>query len=236
MKFSLTSLGITPSGTDNYIKYSKFMDALNINTEFTSGLLPPGTVFYAVSRGDEIIAIEVPKHRRKIKVLHPYGYNFHASEVTDLLKFNESHTRDSIVSEVPVRLPSLLFIFRLRTNTTFRSEVYALSEPLTSLDQRLYTFPLGNVYSDGTICWGDVPIATANNTLSLGSAPYLFLDSKFNEDLDRGKDLLYVTSGGFKLSVRICHMSSAILASNHQYELVPSKSRHSLNEFIENSL
>lgn len=89
------------------------------------------------------------------------------------------------VFEVPH--PDLIFFFKVKNRKVLDSRVFAVKSELIEKDAELCCFPFGNVYSDGTICWGSNTLPDIDKPLKLEQLPYLFFDSPYNGDLYRGE-------------------------------------------------
>jgi hypothetical protein len=89
--------------------------------------------------------------------------------------------------------PAALWIFHVEHNPAndtrryLHGVVYALKQPILSLNDQLYTFPFSNC-SSSYICWGsdrDHPVLSGSK--SIQSIPDRFFQNPFNSDLDGGK-------------------------------------------------
>lgn len=63
---------------------------------------------------------------------------------------------------------------------------FCVKKPITEQSQSLYHFPLGNVYTDGRICWGSrrsKKLPTSITLANIGAFVDAFFSSTFNTDL-----------------------------------------------------
>jgi len=100
--------------------------------EMTTGILPAGTKFYSGTKNSYKIGIQVPSKVRTIQA-----------------------RLDDILCEKTIPFPETLFVFSVNDTKVLDSLLFACIPPLGRMDDRLYAFPLGNVYDDGPICWGN---------------------------------------------------------------------------------
>lgn len=158
------------------ISVEDFIFAVSNKVLLNTGLLSRGIrQFYAT--GDiKVVTIEIPPKIRDVL----YG------EETELIR------------EVP--FPGLLFIFKLCKSSVARSWCFAIKEPLSNENIKLFHFPFGNVHSNGDICWGnDNKLDSSYNPSVIGALVTKFLNSPFNNDLWYvGKSSEYVPSNNFE--------------------------------------
>ncbi|MNE60902.1 hypothetical protein D3C80_1560790 [compost metagenome] len=50
-------------------------------------------------------------------------------------------------------------------------------------DTNLYNFPIGNVYDDLRICWGNTRLPSISSVVQLSGIPNIFYSAPFNGDL-----------------------------------------------------
>lgn len=128
----------------------------------STGLLPPGCVFYTRRGGRERIGVYLPPQVRALTVTA-----------------KGEHT----TFQVP--LPGFIF-----TGWGSEYNIYAVSEYPARQLAMLYHAPVSNVYENGRICTGDVSFpACASDTVH--QAVGLFFESNFNFDLSNGKSRKY---------------------------------------------
>ena len=82
-----------------------------------------------------------------------------------------------------VPFPALMFIFCIATGRINVSKVVALDTDVPQEDSIVYHYPLGNVYDDGKICWGNIALPGISNPLELPKAVSAFFASETNNDL-----------------------------------------------------
>lgn len=135
----------------------------NLTSSFklSTGLLPRSTRFFSGSPNDYIIGIEEPSKIRRFA------------------------RRDEKASTTQIRIPFPIcfFIFNVKGNRVQKSNVFATRSSILKEDDQLYRFPFGNVYNDGSICWGSNKLGVINSPLSLVGVIATFYDVPFNGDL-----------------------------------------------------
>lgn len=62
--------------------------------------------------------------------------------------------------------------------------VKALASPITASSDLVFNLPLGNLYSDSSICWGDNRFDPSPNLIFVSGVLSRFFDAPFNADLD----------------------------------------------------
>jgi hypothetical protein len=80
-------------------------------------------------------------------------------------------------------MPRCLFVARIRNNNVSHSWMFCLKEPFNKWSDILYSFPYGNVYDHGGICWGTANIPKIAKPMDLVGVLAAFFDSNFNGDL-----------------------------------------------------
>ncbi len=100
--------------------------------DVTTGILPTGTKFYSGTKNSYKIGIQVPSKVRTIQA-----------------------RIDDVLCDKTIPFPETLFIFYVNDARILDSLMFACIPPLGRINDKLYIFPLGNVYDYGTICWGN---------------------------------------------------------------------------------
>jgi hypothetical protein len=151
-------------------------------TTISSGLLPEGARFYLKRGLNETFVFEVPAKVWDCRHTHGGNRLFKVPLPRMLVRVDLSPVnRDGSGNQMRM------------TNTYFR----CLKLPLSSTSDRLYRFPLCNVYGDSHVCWGNVeyPVFTKPNYADLVRVPELFFQSFFNGDLDSDGNFQFNASG-----------------------------------------
>lgn len=123
----------------------------------TTGLLPPGCLFFGRSGSQDRIAIYLPGGRRDLSV----------------------EGKRTITLSLP--LPPLVF-----AGHGVNYAVYAIKRYPSATSDHLFHAPFPNVHRDGSICPGTVDFPTCT-TETIHAAAALFLESRFNHDLSNNK-------------------------------------------------
>lgn len=66
------------------------------------------------------------------------------------------------------------------------TKIYATRNPIFSEHDSLYRFPFGNVYTNGSICWGGVGLSKIRSIKQACNLLNLFISSAMNNDLTSG--------------------------------------------------
>lgn len=89
--------------------------------------------------------------------------------------------------ECDVPLPGCLMMLTVLTTETNKrvtgSYLYSYKDVVITPQTQLYMFPYGNVFGDGRICWGSVPIPPTPHLYQMGVIPDTFLNTHFNGHL-----------------------------------------------------
>jgi hypothetical protein len=144
------------------VSFSDLIKELNSHVSgFNSGILPRGVKFIKEAKEYTYVAIETLPN---VKTFNYYN--------------------GSKNNTVNMPFPPLLFIFKVNGNKIIDVRVFALSNTLLSFNDTLYSFPFGNIYNDGRVCWGSAKIDFSfKSYLHLLSIMATFLGSSFNGDL-----------------------------------------------------
>ena len=114
----------------------------------------------------------------------------------------------------PVPYPSLLFSIRVVNGKVNKTNVFAVKETdKDRLDENtvLYNFPFGNVYQDGSICWGGNKLPQIDGLSEvLKGVIHLFYSAETNADLWNSK----------RVNIEVIKGSNPILSS--VYEILAS--------------
>jgi hypothetical protein len=113
-------------------------------------------------------------------------------------------------------------VFRIQKTNVHESSAFALSGPITSLNNSLCKFPFGNTYDDGRICWGGVKLPKIKEPIDILSCVSSFMDSEYNGDLsnDRTFDSLRLQEYGIKFTK---HSIAELLHYIKDKEFFPSE-------------
>ncbi len=123
-----------------------------------SGLLPPNTLAWSRSRGQEQLVIYMPARRYQVTVQ----------------RAGKTHTYH-------IPFPAAIF-----SGHRHSYSIWAVKKRPSTLDAPLYHFPSPNVYSSGSICSGNVPFPTCS-CQTIQTAFNQFISSQFNGHLSGGK-------------------------------------------------
>jgi len=169
---------ITRNGNSNRknVSLDDLIGALTSGYQISTGILPTGTKLFAGTRSAYKILIEVPGKVREI-----------------LIGRNESDLRSHVVP-----FPRTAFVFNVKNNRAVSTHVYALANPISTLQDSLYVFPFGNVYdSNSSVCWGGVSLPEVREPINLSSIINLFFQSNFNGDLITSRTVTFdINRGG----------------------------------------
>lgn len=158
---------------------------LSRDMEITTGILPTGTKFYAGTKNAYRIGIQVPsKVRAADFTLHEVG------------------TR-----KMTVPFPEILFMFEIKDKRIMESGLYACVPPVGRPYDRLYRFPFGNVYENGTVCWGNAVHPEIGEPIVLDSVVSRFFTSVFSGHIVNGTNMFYPPEGVVNLRTLLEHLS-----------------------------
>lgn len=131
---------------------------------FSTGILPPNSLFYVKRSGCERVAIWF-------------------SERVITVKY-ESENKGIIESSIP--LPRMLFVGEKKSYGIFALP----KEGVLGQDTPLFHSPFPNVKNNGQICFGNIEVPNASiETMIIASQ--LFFSTTFNGDLASGKSVKY---------------------------------------------
>jgi hypothetical protein len=168
------------------ISVSDLVTELARDLEITTGVLPNGTRFYSGTKTMYRIGIQVPAKKRTTRF--------------SLLDASQSFT---------VPFPEMLFIFSVQDKRIFSSLLFACIPPIGRPQDRLYSFPFGNVYgNDGKICWGDVHQAAIEEPIMLDTMIARFFGSVFSGHLVNGTSLFNPPDGVVNLRTLLESLSN----------------------------
>lgn len=132
--------------------------ALAKGFQITTGILPSGTKFYAGTRTQYRLGVEVPGKRRTASF--------------------SLRGRDPFDIEIP--FPDMLFVFEVSSGQLTSSRAFAVRPPLGLPQDRLYLFPYGNVAMGGGVCWGSAASGRIQSAIMLDAAVNKFYSSVFS--------------------------------------------------------
>lgn len=140
-------------------------------SKMDTGLLPRNTRYYArQEKQRHVIVLEVPEHIRRIDYAGVAGH-----------------------FDVPIPYTCFFIVFNADqsgggglTYSITGTCLYVTQGPILDNDTVLYTFPYGNVFHGGSVCWGSVPPPVITSLTDLAVVPELILGSRFNSDLSAG--------------------------------------------------
>lgn len=94
-------------------------------------------------------------------------------------------------SSEPLRIPlPPLVLIRVSNGNSSNYSLFAVKKRPNSLDEPLFNAPLPNIYSSGSICWGNVRLNTPK-TANLAEDWRLLLGSAFGNHSLNGKSIRY---------------------------------------------
>lgn len=145
------------------VSIDELVSQLVSSHQISTDILPRGTRFYKGGASDYTIGIELAPKRRPIQI----------------------SSYDGTTRKV-VPVPRCLFIARIRNKQFYKSWLFSLASPFNKWNETLYSFPFGNVYDGGSICWGSAYILEVRRPMDLIAVLSSFFDSTFNGDLVEG--------------------------------------------------
>jgi hypothetical protein len=148
---------------------------------------PGGTVRQKTVSIDDLITQLVSSHRISTDIL-PRGTRFYKGEKTDYFMGIELMPKKRFMQidggkRKLIPVPRCLFIVHIRKDRICSSWLFCLMNPFNSWNDPLFSFPYGNVYDHGGICWGTAAIPKITRPMDLIGALSAFFDSNFNGDL-----------------------------------------------------
>jgi len=159
-----------------YIDPTELIQAFN-DTSFETGLLPTGCKYYA-RRGDhELVVLQLDATRIDVPI-----------------SSRERVGNENVLQGVPFpRTLFLILLYRGRPNTNRPNllvpngvRIFSLASDLLTIDQRIYSFPYGNVSPvDGHVCFGgnNLEVRSLKGTTGIIST---FMNAPFNNDMNYG--------------------------------------------------
>lgn len=102
-----------------------------------------------------------------------------------------------------VSMPALVFDFTVIDELLLPKHTFVYA----SKGDKLYHYPLTNVYADGRICWGSLNIPKCKSLTDMKSAVDFFLQAPGNSDLSMATDILKVF-GYYSMGELIEHLST----------------------------
>jgi len=155
-----------------YLSMPKFQQLVLQDYDFSTGLMPVGTIAFSRSGNGEKIAIMQP------------------ASIQDVQFEIQQENANPLIEKFTVPVPPLLWIFCLNLEKKLSStSVFALKTGLVINTTPLFRVPFSNVNEDGRVCWGnsnevlDQPFKIFVGLISLMR---LFFKQPFNADLDWG--------------------------------------------------
>lgn len=152
--------GDGPLQTKKYLEMEDVRDIFMSNLSLDTGLLPKGCQYYLRQDGKTIVIIEQEPRIRRIL-----------------------YRRNRSIQEFNVPTPNTVFGFLFEGGTLRNSFCCSTKFPITNLNTEMYRFPLGNVFSDARICWGNAQISAIRNIAEASEIPSVFFEAPFNGDL-----------------------------------------------------
>jgi hypothetical protein len=167
------------------VSVAALLAELSRDMEITTGVLPSGTKFYAGTKNSYRIGIQVQaKVRTADFTLHEVG------------------TR-----KMTVPFPEILFVFCVKEKRIIESTLYACVPPIGRTYDRLYRFPFGNVWENGSICWGNAIHPEIGEPIVLDSVVSRFFTSVFSGHLIHGTNMFCPPDGVVNLRTLLEHLS-----------------------------
>jgi len=148
------------------ISINELIAAVSKDLEITTGILPSGTRFYSGTKKQYCIGMQVPAKVRTVK--------FSMMDKSYMLPF-----------------PELLFVFSIRDKNIIKTKLFACIPPIGRKHDMLYLFPFGNVYEDGSICWGSVNRYNVEEPAALDGMVASFFSSVFSGHLTWGTRMFH---------------------------------------------
>lgn len=163
--------GITVTKTDGLSETVKNIELEDLKEVFANnipmetGMLPKGCIYMARKETHIILLIEVTPKKHSII-------------------YRGRSTSNANRREVP--MPTLVFGLHYNQGVLNHSYCATTQLPITSMETPTFRFPLGNVYDDSRICWGNVSHNPIQQILETSEIPALFFGAPFNGDLSSG--------------------------------------------------
>jgi len=156
--------------TSKSISIDELIHSLASGYSFNTGLLPKGIRSFSGTKDYYTVIVEMPARKRKVLVM---DYNSEFSEEEDKL----------------LPFPDMVFLIRVNNSIVEMEScrLFALKRPIATYNDRLYRFPLGNVYGkeeyNYKICWNSVRMDPVNEIVEINQVIDKFFNSTFNGDL-----------------------------------------------------
>lgn len=152
--------------TKKFIEFDDLKDIFMSNVSMETGLLPKGCQYFLRENGKTAIILEQPAMIRTL--LYRYGRN---------------------VGEYQIPTPNVIFGLVFEAGTLRNSYCAVSKMPIMGLDTEIFRFPLGNVYRDARICWGNASIPAIRGIWQASDIPSIFFEAPFNGDLSHDANL-----------------------------------------------
>jgi hypothetical protein len=155
-----------------YLSLPKFQQLVLQDYDFSTGLMPVGTIAFERNGTGEKIAIMQPASIQNVQF-----------EICE-------ENKNPVIEKFTVPMPPLLWIFGLGLDRKLKdASVFALKTGLVIDTTPLFHVPFSNVNEAGRVCWGhgnDILNSPFKTFVGLISLPRLFFSQPFNADLDNG--------------------------------------------------
>lgn len=147
------------------VTLSDFITALGNQSGISTPILPNGCKFFRQRGPQTILVIEKAPETRHVKWIN---MNPERSKINWKLAF-----------------PYTIYILEYRNQAFNSTRIYYRNTPLTSLEDMLFSTNLCNVYSQGTICTGELSINVDGSSIMESADNFIagFWQSTFNADL-----------------------------------------------------
>lgn len=180
----------------------------------STDILPRGTRFYKGSSTDYYIGVELEPKRRPMIISH----------------YNEGKR-----TLLPV--PRCLFVLRVKNYDIYNNWLFCLDSPFDKWSNQLYSFPYGNVYREGNICWGNAQILDINKPMDALAVFASFFDSGFNGDLINEDAFVHLSLGDDRDPIdNLWDLVKYVVDTDEFPEELMEKKDFSLTKVIEGSM
>jgi len=152
------------------VKTSELLMSLSGINGLSTPLLPPGTRYFNKTKELTTVLIEVPPTIREIEYV----------------------SGSKLIFKGKFPFPWEVFSLCFSTDNSgklnlYSSALYALKNPIFSIEDELYFVPCSNVFPENNICWGSTITSSNLKQMDNISQAYRFVsmfhDAKFNTDL-----------------------------------------------------